>query len=179
MLKNLTYKQRNIALAISTVLLSLMAYYMAIKNTVELAIQCNELEKETALAANAPQKIAVLKQQLKAIESKLGESGEFGGDMQQALLEKVSHYCSKNNLILKEFPKPVATEGRGYVVETTIFTVEGGFTKLLQLIYELEQKHRVGKVAAVHFQTEKDLRTKTLSLSASVYLQHIRKNDAS
>jgi hypothetical protein len=61
------------------------------------------------------------------------------------------------------------------LVETSMFVVEGNFSNLLNLIYILEQKHPVGRVSSVSFQSKRDLKTLQLTLSATIYVQSIKK----
>lgn len=175
MLKNLSYKKKNILLLSACLLFGFIIYLYAFERTFGLMDECALLEEQLQQAENAPQKLSELKIELNAIESRLGEGGKFGGDVQQALLEKISRYCNENNIALREFPQPVVSQEQDYIVETNVVVIEGSFIKLLKLVYQLEQVQRTGKVAAVHFMAKEDLRTKRLQLTASLYLQNIKK----
>ena len=94
---------------------------------------------------------------------------------QQALLNVIANYCRDNKTVLREFPKAISKEKNDFVVETNFFTVEGDFVKLLSLVYLLEQKERIGRIASVFFQSKRDVRTKALSLSATIYVQNVKK----
>lgn len=174
MLKNLTYRKKNILLLVCSVLFSLIIYFFSVAQTIKLITLCNRLEQQLHLADDAPQKLSELKFQLGHITSRLGQAGKFGGDVQQALLEMISGFCNENNLVLKEFPQPVITIEQNFVVETNTVVVEGEFIKLLKLVYQLEQVQRIGKVSSVHFQAKEDVKTKRLVLTASLYLQNIK-----
>lgn len=52
--------------------------------------------------------------------------------------------------------------------------MEGTFHKLLRLVYELEQKHRVGRIAGVKFFSEENRKTKELRLQAQIYVQNFK-----
>lgn len=175
MFKNLSYKRKNILLLAGSVMFGLIVYFYAFERTIGLIKECTQLEEQLRQAENAPQKLAELKRKLNSIESDLGGNGNFGGDIQQALLEKISRYCNENNIALREFPQPVVSQEQDYIIETNIVVIEGSFLKLLKLVYQLEQVQRTGKVAAVHFLAKEDLRTKRQMLTASLYLQNIKK----
>ncbi len=176
MIKIISYKKKNILLLAGTFLFSVLIYYFSIERTIELVKLCSNLEQQLLVAENAPKRLAELKMQLGQITVRLGNEGKFGGDVQQALLEQITHYCNENNLVLKEFPQPLVSREQDYIVETNIIVVEGGFSKLLKLIYQLEQVKKTGKVAAVYFKSKEDLKSKKLILTASLYLQNIKKS---
>ena len=175
MFKKLTYKKKNRLLAAGALVFIMLAYLLAFKKTIVLYSQCSDLKQQMQLASDAPQKAVLLEKQLKDIENLLGDQSSTGVDNQQLLLELITNYCEKENITLREFPKPLITSEKDYSIETNIFVVEGNFIKLLNLIYVLEQKRKVGKVASVHFQSKKNYKTKRLALTATIYLQNIVK----
>jgi hypothetical protein len=94
---------------------------------------------------------------------------------QQKILNIVSDFCSKYELILKDFPQPIVYTEKKYIVETSIFEVEGEFHKLLKLVYELEQVNIVGKIMSVEYEIKRNYKTKSFALSATIYLLNIKK----
>jgi hypothetical protein len=182
MFRNLTYKQKNRALLIAIVLLALVSYRMGLRNTIRVYAGINLLKEQLTLADNAPQKVAGLQARLAGMDQVLGRSQsewtpseKADTSVQQTLLGVVTAYCQKNHVALREFPKTIRKIQGEYQVETNFFVVEGGFIKLLELLYLLEQKNRVGKVASVNFITKKDYKTKALNLNAIIYVQNVKK----
>ncbi len=114
-------------------------------------------------------------QQMMSIDHVLGTSQRADTNVQQQLLGIVTDYCQKRDVVLREFPKTIQKTQEDYLVETNIFTVEGDFIKLLELVYLLEQKSRIGKIASVNFLSKKDFKTKSLALTATIYLQNVKK----
>jgi hypothetical protein len=55
-----------------------------------------------------------------------------------------------------------------------VITFEGDFIKLLKLVFQFEQKFRVGKVSSVKFSTYKDRKSKKTSLTAKLFIQTIK-----
>ena len=174
MLDRFTYKQRNIGLLAVFVLAGWLVYSLALSKTIDMAGACANKEADLAKVANAPQRIAGLQAEREAIDRVLGEENRVL-DFQQALLEKVSDYCQDHKLVLREFPQPFTETENSYLVETSMVVVEGRFDKLLTLVYELEQQDRLGKVAAVEFRTEKPRRGQKAKLTASIYVQNVKK----
>lgn len=160
-----------------SVLFALIIYFTTIKKTFDLYMQCNELEELLGQADNASQQMLQLEKQLQEIESVFGEKEERSNNYQQVLLEAISNYCSRNNVVLREFPTPAVFNEQDFSVETNLVVVEGSFNNLLNLVYLLEQKNKSGKIASIQFQTKKDFKTKQQALTASIYIQNIKKTD--
>lgn len=175
MLKNLTYKQKNIGLGCLAVLFALVAYLGAVKNTVALYSSCNDLENKLAQIEDAPRQLAYIEKQLKEFELIFGKADTLEKEYQPYILETVSNYCNANNIILKEFPKPFVFTEQDFNIETNKITVEGDFIELLNLAYLVEQKKKLGKISSLHFQTftRNKENTKQTYLSSTIYLQHI------
>lgn len=176
MFKDLTYKKKNQLLLAGGILFLLFAWFMAFKPTFSLYANCNALELQLSEVADAPIHTAMLQKKLTEMDQMLGNRQLTDTNTQQALLNLITHYCQSNKIVLREFPRTVTKQDNDYTVETNVFTVEGSFSKLLGLAYVLEQKERIGKVASVLFHTRKDVRTKVLSLTASIYIQNVKKN---
>lgn len=178
MFTGLSYKKKNKLLLAGTVLLLFIVYSFAVKKTVLLRSECKEMEATLEMAADAPVKAAMVQKKLDEMNALLGkEREEHGENTQEDLLGTVTGYCQKNNILLKEFPKALINKEKDFIVETNVFTVEGSFAKLLELVYLLEQKSKIGKVASVQFKTRTDVKTKALFLTAKVYFQNARRSE--
>ena len=175
MFKNLTYKKRNRILAAVSVLFIFFSYKMAFQNTLDTYHDVQSLKEQLLLAQGAPEKVNTLRQQMMNMDRLLGTKQRADTSVQQALLGIVTDYCQKNNAVLREFPKTIQKIQDNYLVETNFFVVEGSFVKLLELLYLLEQKNRIGKIASVNFLTKKDFKTQGLNLTATIYLQNVKK----
>jgi hypothetical protein len=174
--ENLTYQKKNKLLAGVLVLALILAYFLAIQNTIYAYKSYKENEEKVANANTAPQKVAYYKKKLADIENIIKKQQGTGMDNQQLLLSVVSDYCNENDLVLKEFPLPITSNDKDYTIETNIFEIQGGFIKLVKLVYELEQNTIVGKVMSVNYEIKKNYKTKSFALTATLYLQNIKKN---
>ena len=175
MFKNLTYKKKNQFLLIGSVLFFFIAYYLALGKTVSLYRDCSSMKEQLTSLADAPGRSAALRKELADMDQKLGGRQLSDTNTQQVLLNVITNYCQSNKTILREFPKAISKRENDYMVETNFFTVEGNFVKLLNLVYLLEQKERIGRLASVLFQAKEDVRTKILSLTATIYVQNVKK----
>ncbi len=175
MKKKLTYKQRLLYTLVGAFLFSFVIYNMAIADSIELAFKNSEFREQIAKSQNAPEQIKILTKKIKQIEQLVGTNKDYSSvDIHQELLESVTGYVQKNNLVLKDFPQPYLTTANGYVTKTAQLTVEGGFINLLKLIYFLENNYTVGKVVAVDFKTSKELRTRKRKLNTTIYIQNVK-----
>lgn len=170
----LTYKQKNRVMIIGAVVFAWVAYSVSVKDTLIAYNDCNELEIKMQLASDAPAKIKEIETHLAEIE-KLSINDDKVST-QQKLLNFVSGYCQNNNIVLKEFPKTSLQEKNGLTIETNVFIAEGNFGKLLNLLYLLEQKNRLGQIASVDFSSKKDFKTQKIALTTKVFLQNIINN---
>jgi hypothetical protein len=176
MLKNLSYKKKNKILLFAGAILLLIIYNMSIKKTIALYSNNKQMKQKLEMAATAPMMANKLEKQLSQMERKIGKQNKTGQDQAQALLELVTNYCQDNKIVLREFPEPVSVIKGDLLISTTPFVVEGDFASLLKLVYLLEQKANLGKIASVHYMTKKDMRTKEFALTATIYIQNVKKN---
>lgn len=174
MLKNFTYKQKNWVLLGGIAFFSVVVYLLAVGKTIDMASECAELQGQIKSTGNAPDRVAQLQAKLKELDAKAGVSAD-SIEFQQALLEKVTNYCSGNKVLLKEFPANHIYSTNEVQVETNQFKLEGGFSNLLNLVFSLEQNERIGKVISVCYETKTDVRTKQVSLTAKIYVQNVQK----
>lgn len=175
MLKDLSYKKKNQFLLIGTILFFFIAYYMAFGKTISLFLECNSMKKQLSGLSGAPGRATALQQKLSELDQRLGGKQLSDTNTQQVLLNVITNYCQSSKIVLREFPKAITKQEKDYLVETNFFTVEGGFSKLLNLVYLLEQKEKIGRLASVLFQAKEDVRTKVLSLTATIYVQNVKK----
>src|ERR1035437_8376562 len=140
MFKDLTYKKRNQLLLSGTILFFFIAYYLAFGKTISLYMECRSMKEQLTSLADAPNRAVALRQKLSELDQRLGGKQLSDTNTQQVLLNVITNYCQGNKIILREFPKAIAKQENDYMVETNFFTVEGSFSKLLDLVYLLERK---------------------------------------
>ena len=177
MLRQLTYKRKNQLLIAVALLTAYLMYTMAVKKTLLAYSQFNESKEQIALAVNAPSKTKQLEQELTQINQRIGTQNINGKNTEQALLDLITNYCQSNHLTLREFPEAKLVKQNDLLIETNQFVVEGAFSPLLKMVYLLEQKTKLGKIAGVRYQLKKDIQTKEMALTATVYLQNIKQQE--
>ncbi|MES2141097.1 MAG: hypothetical protein V4511_15430 [Bacteroidota bacterium] len=177
MFKNLTYKKKNQLLIIVSVLALYLIYAFAVKKTIAAYSEYCYAEKQIELAANAPVMAVQLENQLLQMDSKIGKQNVNGQNTEQALLELITNYCQNNHAVLREFPETTIAKQGDLFIETNLFVVEGEFASLINLVYILEQKNKLGKIASVRYQLKKDFKTKDMTLTAAIYLQNVKQHE--
>ena len=156
-------------------LFAMVAYFGAVKNTVLLFKSCSDLEIKILQIKDSPRELALIEKQLKEFELIFGTADTNQEKYQPYILETISNYCNTNDIILKEFPKPLIYAEQDFIIETNKITLEGEFIQLLSLVYLLEQTKKLGKISNLQFQTfTRNMdNTKQTFLSSTIYLQHI------
>lgn len=178
MFKNLTYEFKIRWMLVVSVFAGFVSYSLFIQKTVATANECDVLQKRMALAVNAPSEIERIDTELAKLNSIVGSGKRLETPVREDLLSLLTNFGQNHSIVLREFPPTLFKQDNDLLVETNMFTVEGSFTKLLALVYELEQKKKIGKVSSVIYQTKKDNATNRLVLTATIYLQNIKKQES-
>lgn len=177
MFKTLTYKRKNQLLIAGMIVTFLLVYVFAIKKTIAAYSDYSQAKTKVELAENAPVIAAALQKQLMQIDARIGSSDTTHQKTGEPLLELVTNYCQDHQAVLREFPQTIATVQGDMIVETNRFMVEGSFSTLINLVYVLEQKNKLGKITSVKYALQKDFKTKEMLLTATVFLQNVKKKN--
>lgn len=101
---SLSYRIKNKYLIVGAIVFLLLAYLLAFSKTVNLYFTNSNLKKKLIIAQEAPEKRRVMEMKSNALKEKLSSYFADSLKNQEHLLEVVSNFCHKNNLLLKEFP---------------------------------------------------------------------------
>jgi hypothetical protein len=175
-LKNLTYRQKNKYILGAAFVFLVIAYVTAFSKTIGLYQKNQQLKAKIERAENAPQVVASLKNTLHSLNGKLDHYLTDTSKNHVNTLEVVSEFCLHRNLILKDLPRKTVVEEKDFTIETSEINVEGRFSDLLRLVYELEIKHKLGRLSSVSFKTYKDNQRKKVVLFLNIYIQNIKVN---
>jgi hypothetical protein len=171
---NLSYKVKNKYLIAGGAFFLIIAYILAFNKTLELYLFNKAQKAKLIHAKEAPEKRRLMEIKSNALKEKL--SSYFADSLkdQGHLLEVVSIFCSKNNLLLQELPNEEFYEDKEFIIGTTKLKVEGHFTDLLKLLYLLEQKEAVGRVTSSSFDMIYDNKRKKKVLVLTMYIQTLK-----
>ncbi len=164
-------------LLLTGVVVAFLVYSFAIKKTIDAYSEYQQNKALMEKAINEPLLAAQLEKELVKMDAKIGTHNNLQENVNEALLSLITGYCQSKNAVLREFPQTTLTEDGNLSIETNQFTIGGNFFTLINLVYLLEQKYNLGKIAAVNYQLKKDFKTKELQLTATIYLQNIKKKD--
>ena len=173
MWKNLSYKRKTKAVFWAGVLMLLLSWQFAIKNTMVLRDKVRSLEVSFLQEAITPEQISILKTRLQEAELLMGSTATGEKSQRQQLLDHLSAYCKSNKILLKSLPEIISKTQGEYQVETNVFTLEGPFIPLLKLQYDLEKKKSTGRLASSHYLVRTDPKTKKDILTATIYIHNL------
>lgn len=173
-IRSLSWKQKNRLLLAGILLVSWVIYSFAISNTLDARAACEQLQLRLDSAAGAPQRIAQLESELLKLNAIAGSAEQLNSDsaVHEQLLNLVTEYCQKNDLVLREFLLPIRYHQQEWLVETHPFTIEGNFIAIVQLLDHL-RRNVSGKIVSADIHSKKDNKTKTTSLLITIYVQSI------
>lgn len=177
MLTNLTYKKKNLLLLVSSVIVMFLVYSLAIKKTIAEYSRFLGNKEKLERAVNAPAMATQLEKELIRMDTKIGNHNAKNINIDDALLSLLTDYCQSHHAVLREFPETTHTEDGDLEIETNQFMIGGNFSTLINLVYLLEQKYNLGKITSVNYQLKKDFKTKEMQLTATIFLQNIKKKN--
>ena len=164
------FKKRYRLLIAFVLFIILLIYIVSIKPTLVLWQKSNEIEKQYTQLQNNPNELATLKSKLQSYGS--NNTVTFTS---QNISDEISKYCVANGL-KESYPTPIKTQNGDLIVETDIFVITGGFHKITQLAYFMEQEKKIGKLISLQYEMKKNFETRSNYLEATFYLQTIKNN---
>lgn len=175
MLKQLTYKQKNLLLIALAVVFGVLVYNKALRNTFKIMDDCERLEEQLITANNAPQNASQLKAELAELDA-FASTKFTTRESHQKVLEQMSEYCRAHDLLVTDFPEPTAFQTEKFTIVTGTAEAEGSFHNLIQMVHELEQHPQGFKVASVRLYTKTNVQSKKTKLYARIYFQNIQQS---
>src|SRR5438128_12701024 len=107
MINNLSYRNRIRWIYFGSVVFFILIYKLSISKTIECINKVRENEMQCENANSLPVQISELENKMHVysdIKDTINED-----DRQQKVLDKISQYCSNNQLIVRDFPIPTET----------------------------------------------------------------------
>ena len=170
----MSLKQKNIVLFISVALLYWLGYQLSFSKSFESKSQYHKLKKEQELYENVYQKLVQLKQQNVYYDSILKSKRiSTESSFQNNLLETITSYADTTSIKIINFKSPHLFKTDNAKLNTFSFKLNGSFSKITQLIYELEQHYKLGKIISVDYEKKKNYRRNTHFLECTILLQQV------
>lgn len=173
MFKQFSIQQRFYLFLIAIVLICIIAYQMAIKNTVDLHAQNSDMALQLDSARIGASQINELKSKLD--KYKLQNEGDTiaSTDVHQEILNTCSKFCADNHLYIKEFPENEQIEMGSSSLEINRITVEGSFANAVRLVELCEKEKQLGQIVSVSYNKQKASYTQKEQLLTTIFFQHI------
>ena len=167
-------KQKNIALVIGFILLLWIAHRLSFSNTLNLKKQYTVLREEALLFENSSQKLLQLQKENQYYDSILKSKRiSTNKSFQNNLLSTINASADSTNVKVVSFQNPHVFEQEGAEILTYSFTLRGNFNEITQLIYQLEQQFKLGKIISVNYLKKRDYRRRSDYLECNILLQRI------
>lgn len=167
----MTIKTKNKLLVGGFVLGLIICYQLAFSETFALKNEFDRLKVEQELAENLPQKLAQLNQKKRQYNELLQSYQISETSLQNNMLQRIDRYAKINDLVILKIEEPHVYKNQELTSKTYQIYLEGDFSNLLGLIYELEQQANTGQLVNVHFIKNTDYRSNKSSLEMLVLIQ--------
>lgn len=177
MIQKLSYRKRFLYLLIIFLLFFLIVYKSTLKRTIDVFNQYRNTEKQLMELGSAPSEIHEMEIKLKKLDISLEHLYNSQQSIQEVMLNQIVSYCNQNGLLIKEFPKALIVENEGYTLATNHLIIEGPFQRLIVLLYNIEQKYRLGKVSSARFYKIINNKSKVPELFMELYIQNIEADE--
>ncbi len=170
----MTYKKKNIALVIGFLLLLWIAHQLSFSKTIALKNQYHHLKTEALLFENSSQKLFGLQKEDNYYDSILKSKRiSTSQSFQNTLLSTINTFVDSTNIKVVSFQNPHKLRQENAEILTYTFTLEGTFIEMTQLIYQLEQRIKLGKIISVNFSKKRNYRKRLDYLQCTILLQRI------
>jgi len=166
-------KTRFILMVIGALTLFLISYFTAISKTLKLQNEYGSLKEEALLNKDISSQFQVISKKQMYYDSILRTMNLTDTSLENNFLKKLNAESQKNQLKLKTFNAPHVFSSNDTRYVSYDFTLEGNFTKILQLIHEIEIGGTYGIITHLDFKKEIDFRTRRKFLTTKVLIQNI------
>lgn len=151
-------------------LLALAAYFLSIRNTLNLRLQLAVKKEQLLSIASAPQTISRLQQQLDQLDGQLLQ-GEYN---RNALFAAITRFCNDNQLILMQFGEEERWQEGPITYINNPIHVSGSYQNILRLMHLLEQQERLGYLTHCGMAMRRISRqSRKEALQAEIHIQYL------
>lgn len=163
-----SYRRQNLVLGCTVLLLIFIIFKWNVSRTVQLYRRNLALQEKLALAAQAPDEILVLQNDLEFLKNAALKPYNRGH-----LLAILSGFCRENGLLIRSFPEEALVKMGEYAVVTNNIEVEGDFYAMLNLAYLLEREEKIGNINSLSFYSVEDRYEKTTRLHGRLIIRNV------
>ena len=166
--------RKNKILVLGFVLMALVSYQFALKNTVAIYGDYAENRKAKEKVGNIPKQLAILTRKERVLDEKLRELNIEDSSVQSNLLKFLNRQAELNSVKIIAFNAPHSLVKENRTIETFIFDLEGNYTDILKTVNALENNGSFGAVVHLQIEKLKNYRSNRTYLQAKVFLEQVR-----
>ncbi|SNR63013.1 hypothetical protein SAMN04488009_2841 [Maribacter sedimenticola] len=163
--------KKNKLLLLSIGILLIASYYLAIKNTFQLKNEYSILKRKSEQFKNIPLKLGILNQKKVFYDSILDKMDLNDTSIQNNLIRTINQEAKKYSVKVMDLNPPHQFQLENTIEYTYSFDLDGNFTDILKILYELEKRGNFGEIIHLEFDKKKNYKTGSNHLNASVLLQ--------
>lgn len=169
----MTHKKKFILLVLGVLFFGVMAWNLALIETIQLSKELSLKEERLTQLKTAPQKIARIEQELASFKGSTQQYKMSVEQMRRNLLFEVSDLASQYKLKIDDYPSYFETTQNEFTLYTSPIYLSGKYKNMVEFIYALERKQTVGKISSASFIIKETPRTKKRMLKLNLYIQSI------
>jgi hypothetical protein len=148
-----SFKQKNYALVVLTVLLIAASYKRAFKNTIETVQYRKELNEKIIFSKNAINEIKGIQTQIVYYNKLLGKENVTIEKVQQGFLNFLA--INNTDLIVYQIDEVLTFQHPDFSINTHKIILKGNFNQTLRFINKLEKHFDLAKLINVSFEFKK------------------------
>ena len=175
MFNTVSYKRKFIAVLIGFIIMLLAAYKKNFKHIFEIRHQINNLDEKLNTVDGSYNQIFFLKNEIVQLNDLIGGQTKAPELVQQLILDFITNTGLKINI--HDIEDTHIFDDDEFSVYTNVLDIEGDYTTLLQLLYQIEKDFKASKVVSSEFYTEKNYRYNSKKLFLKLILQNYEKNN--
>ena len=165
-----SYKQKNFALIVLSVLLIAATYKRAFSVSIASSNYQEELELRLEKAENADVEIKVLQGEIVSLNRFLGEENNSIEKVQQNFL---NFFAKKaKGISVHQIDEVLNFKHPDFEINTHRIVIKGEYTEILQFMYAFEKEFRLAKIVSVQFEYKRFPTEENKHLYATIYIQN-------
>ncbi|WP_394973676.1 hypothetical protein [uncultured Croceitalea sp.] len=170
----MTSKAKFLSLVFGAILLLLLSYFLAISKTVGVKKEYTSIKKQSLLYGDISKQLKVFSKKEVYYDSILQSMNLADTSLENNLLKTLNTLAEKEEVKLKNFEAPhiFSKNDSEYIVYN--FTLDGNYTALLKVLYNIEKNSTFGEIIHADFNRETNFRTRRKFLTAKVLIQNIQ-----
>jgi hypothetical protein len=151
-----------------------LCYLLAFSKTINLRNEYRKLSKEVSYYNHTSNEIYQLNAKRSFYDSILDNMNLNHTTLENNLLRVLNQESQIHNLKVIDFNEPHKFSEENSLLNTHIFTVQGNFNDILNVIYKLELQGNFGSIIHLKYSKKKDYKLNKDFLTATIFIQNLK-----